>query len=78
MKERIVRNWKTTFVGILGLLFTVYMIVSKIICAKEIWNDCNYSVLEIGSFLFISYCFIGAKDTLLIEGLSLGFFKKKL
>lgn len=78
MKERIFKNKWSTAVGIVSLLFTMYMIISKILCAKGIWNDCDYSVMEIGSFLFISYCMIAAKDSLLIEGLSLGFFKKKL
>lgn len=78
MKERIIKNWRTTVFGILGVLFTIFMIVSRYMCSTGEWTNCDYSVHEILLTLFISYCFIGAKDTLLIEGLSLGFFKKKL
>lgn len=75
-RERIVKNIKTTAIGIPILLFGVFMVVMKVLCAMGKSNQCNYSVQDILTTFALGYTFFLAKDTIL-QGLLLGFFKKK-
>ena len=75
-KDRIVKNIKTTAIGVPILLFGVFMIAMKVLCAVGKSNQCNYSVQDILTTFALGYTFLLAKDTIL-QGLLLGFFKKK-
>lgn len=74
MKERL-KNWITTCLSIPILAFGLFMLYEK----AECWlnkTTCDFSVTEVLSVLTLGYAFLVAKDTLL-EGLTLGLFKKK-
>ena len=75
-RDRIVKNIKTTAIGVPILLFGVFMIVMKVLCAMGKSNQCNYSVQDILMTFGLGYTLLMAKDSIL-EGLLLGFFKKK-
>lgn len=74
MKERIC-NWITTCIGVPILLFAVFMIYVDV---KAYFDHVQalYSIGEILPTLGLGYAFLVAKDSL-IEGISLGLFKKK-
>ncbi len=75
MKERF-KSVITTSFGVLILLFGGVMIYFKTKCFLNDM-DCRFTIQEIVTVFILGYTYLVAKDSL-IEGLSLGLFKKKL
>jgi hypothetical protein len=73
MVERL-KNWITTSIGVIIMLFGGVMIFFKAKCYFT-GSNCTFTVREICEVFVIGYTFLMARDSLL-EGITLGLFKK--
>ena len=73
--SRVIKNKITTLMGLPVLLFALFMMVMKARCMLG-KGECDYKVSEIMTAFGLGYALLMARDSL-IEGLTLGFFKKK-